>query len=118
MSENDLLEHQQRPDRQQHRQRLVVLLQRRLETFAAFAFARVAANRGGELGQAFGHFGKFDPRLFAGDLPRLRSFGEAAAGANQQRLDARHGRLHRFGDLVIRERVDLAQQQCRALLLR
>ena len=50
MSEDDLLQYQQRPDRQQHRERLVVLLQRRLEALAALAFTSVAANRGRELG--------------------------------------------------------------------
>ena len=117
MSEDDLLQYQQRPDRQQHRERLVVLLQRRLEALAALAFTSVAANRGRELGQPFGHFGKFDPHLFTGDLASLGCFGEAATGANQQRLDAWHGRLHRLGDLVVGERVDLAQQQRRALRL-
>ena len=88
-----------------------------MKALAAFAFTRMAADRGRELCKAFGHFGQFDPHLFAGDLSRLSCLGKAAAGANQQRLNARYGRLHRLGDLVIGERVDLTQQQRRTLRL-
>ena len=37
--------------------------------------------------------------------------------AHQQRLDAGHGRLHRLGDLLVGQRLHLAQDERRALRL-
>ena len=53
--------------------------------------------------------------LAAGQLARLGRLGERHPRPHQQRLDRRDGRVHRLGDLLVGEGVDLAQQQRRAL---
>ena len=72
---------------------------------------------GAELDQALGDLAELQADLLAAELARLGGLGEGDPGAHQQRLDARHGRLHRVGDLLVGERVDLAQHQRRALRL-
>ena len=56
--------------------------------------------------------------LLARQQPRLGGLGERHAGPHEQRLDRRDGRLHRLGDLLVGQRVDLPQQQRGALRLR
>ena len=65
--------------------------------------------------EALGHLAELEPDLLAGEQPRLGGLGQAHACAHEQRLHARHRGVHRLGDLVVGERVDLAQQQCGAL---
>ena len=83
---------------------------------------RTRARGGGSAGVAF-----FSPSATSAssrrtssqrELARLGGLGQRHAGPHEQRLDARDGRLHRLGDLVVGERVDLAQQQRGALRLR
>ena len=54
---------------------------------------------------------ELDPHLLAGQQARLGGLGERDPRAHEQRLDARHGRLHRLGDLLVGERVHLAQHE-------
>ena len=65
--------------------------------------------------QALGDLAELLADLLAGQLARLGGLGQRDAGAHEQRLDRRDGRLHRLGDLLVGERVDLAQQQRGAL---
>ena len=90
-------------------------LQRLAERGAAVAVAQVAAHRRRHALQALGDLAELLADLLAGELARLGGLGQADAGADEQRLDARDRRLHRLGDLVVGERVDLAQQQRGAL---
>ena len=87
-------------------------------TGAAFAVAQVAAHRGSQPRESLGDLAELLAHLLAGQLARLGGLGERDAGADQQRLHARDGGLHRLGDLLVGERVDLAQQQRGALRLR
>ena len=68
-----------------------------------------------ELDQALGDLAELQAHLVAAQLARLGGLGERDARAHEQRLDRRHGRLHRLCDLLVGERVDLAQQQRGAL---
>ena len=99
-------------------QRLARGLELAAEGAAALAVLQVAAGRGGGADQALGHLGQLDPHLLAGEQARLGGLGQADAGADQQRLDAGHRGVHGLGDLVVGQRVDLAQQQRRLLGLR
>jgi len=65
--------------------------------------------------EPLGRLAQLDPDLLAREQPRLGSLGQRHPRAHEQRLHARDRRVHRLGDLVIRESVDLAQQQRRAL---
>ena len=79
---------------------------------AALAGAQVAADqRAGPAAQALGDLAELDPDLVAGQQPRLGGLGERDPRADEQRLDARDGRLHRLGDLLVGERVHLAQHE-------
>jgi hypothetical protein len=78
----------------------------------------VATHRGGRAGKPLGHLSQLEPNLGAREQSRLRSLRERYARAYEQRLDARHRGVHRLGDLVVGERIDLAQQERRALRLR
>ncbi len=53
--------------------------------------------------------------LLAAELARLGGLREGDAGAHEQRLHRGHGGVHRERDLLVGERVDLAQQQRGAL---
>jgi hypothetical protein len=57
------------------------------------------------------------PDLLAAQAAGLGGLGERHAGADEQRLDRRHRGVHRLGDLLVGERVDLAQEQRRPLRL-
>ena len=85
---------------------------------AAVARAQVAAHRRGRAHQALGDRAELDAHLVAGQQPRLGGLGERHPRADEQRLHRRHGGLHRLGDLLVGQRVDLAQQQRGALRLR
>jgi hypothetical protein len=78
----------------------------------------VAARRRAEAAQAFGDLAELLAHLVAVEGARLGGLGERHARAHEQRLHRRHGGLHRLGDLLVAERVDLAQQQSGALRLR
>ncbi len=69
----------------------------------------------GPAAQALGDLAQLDPDLLAGEHPRLGGLGERDTRADEQRLDARHGRLHRLGDLLVGQRVHLAQHERGAL---
>ena len=118
VGEQRLLEQQQRPDREQRGQRPVGLAQLLAEALAALARAQVAADRRRRAAQALGDLAELLAHLLAGQQARLGGLGERDAGAHEQRLDRRDRRLHRLGDLLVGERVDLAQQQRGALGLR
>ena len=80
---------------------------------------QVAADqRAGAPAQPLGDLAELDPDLVAGQQPRLGRLGQRDPRAHEQRLDARHRRLHRLGDLLVGERVHLAQHQRGALGLR
>ena len=68
--------------------------------------------------EALGDLAELQAHLLAGEQPRLGGLGERHARPDEQRLHRRHGGLHRLGDLVVGERVDLAQQQRGLLRLR
>ena len=108
----------ERPDRHQRRERLVGLLELPAEHRAALARAQVAADqRARTAAEPFGHFAQFDADLVTGQQAGLGCLGQRHPCANEQRLHARHGRLHRLGDLLIGERVHLAQHERRFLRL-
>ena len=67
--------------------------------------------------QALGDLAELLADLLARQQPRLGGLGERHAGAHEQRLDRRDGGLHRLGDLLVGQRVDLPQQQRGALRL-
>ena len=97
--------------------RAVVGAQLLAEARAAVARAQVAADRRGRAREALGDRAELDADLVAGQQPRLGGLGERHAGAHEQRLHRRDRGLHRLGDLLVGERVDLAQQQRGALRL-
>ena len=77
----------------------------------------MAPDRAGDLGDALGGLGELQADVVAGELARLARLGQRDAGPNQQALHAGHGRVHRLGDLLVAHRVDLTQEQRRALRL-
>ena len=81
------------------------------------ALAQVAADRRGHAVEALGHLAELLAHLVAREVAGLGRLGQRDPRAHEQRLHAGDGRLHRLGDLVVAERVDLAQQQRRALRL-
>ena len=97
---------------------LLVCAQLLAEALAALAGAQVAADRGRRAAQALGHLAELVADLVAGQQARLGRLRERDAGAHEQRLHRRDRGLHRLGDLLVGERVDLAQQERRALRLR
>ena len=117
LGQQELLEHDQRADREDRGERLVGLAQVRLEGGAAVAAAHVAARRRAQAPQALGDLAELLAHLLAVKGARLGGLGERDTRAHEQRLHRRDGGLHRLGDLVVAERVDLAQQQRRALRL-
>ena len=117
--EEKLVEERQRTDRRQRGERAVGLAHLALEDLAAAAVLDVAADRRALLAaQALGDLGELLADLVAAQQPRLGSLRERDARAHEQRLDARDGGLHRLGDLLVGERVHLAQDQRRALASR
>ena len=111
LRQEELLQDDQRADRVDGGEGAVRPAQLRAEQAAALAVLQVAAHRSGRPGKALGHLAELEPDLLAGEEPRLGRLGERYARAHEKRLDARHGGVHRLGDLVVGERVDLAQQQ-------
>ena len=105
-------------DRHERGQRLVGLLELLAEVAAAVAGAQVAADRGGGAPQALGDLAELLADLLAGQQPRLGHLGQRHARAHEERLDRRDRGLHRLGDLLVAQRVDLAQQQRGLLRLR
>jgi hypothetical protein len=87
------------------------------ELVAGVAALDVAAGRPGYLGEPLGRLGELEPNLVTGQLAGLARLGERDARPDQQRLHARHGGVHRLGDLLVAHRVDLAEQEGRALRL-
>ncbi len=77
----------------------------------------MAPDRSRGPGDALGHAAELQPDLVAGEQARLGGLRERHAGAHEKRLHARDRRVHRLGDLVVGECVDLAQEQCGALRL-
>ena len=77
----------------------------------------MASDRSRGPGDALGHAAELEANLVAGEQPRLGGLRERHASAHEKRLHARDGRVHRLGDLVVGEGVDLAQQQRGALRL-
>ena len=69
-------------------------------------------------GEALGHLAELEPNLVAGEEPGLGSLGKRDSRAHQKRLDARDRGLHGLRDLVVGERVDLAQEKGGPLGLR
>ena len=112
------LKQQQRAERHDRRQRAIVGAQLCAEVAAAVAALDVAADRRRELAQALGGLAELEAHLLAGELARLGRLGQADPRAHQQRLDARHRRVHDLGDLLVGEGVHLAQHERRALRLR
>ena len=70
-----------------------------------------AHERSGAALQALGDLGQLDPHLLAREQPRLGRLGERHPRAHEQRLDARDGRLHRLGDLLVGQGVHLAEHE-------
>ena len=71
----------------------------------------------GRAGDALGDGAELHADLVAGQQARLGGLGQRDPRAHEQRLHRRDGGLHRLGDLLVGQRVDLAQQQRRALRL-
>ena len=72
--------------------------------------------RGGH-GDPLGRLGQAHVNLVAGKRACSSSLGQADPGSHQQRLHARDGGVHRGGDLLVGQRVDLTHQQRAALCL-
>ena len=117
LGEDRLLEQEQRADRVQRGHRAVVGAQLLAEARAAVAGAQVPADGRGRAREALGDGAELDADLVAGEQPRLGGLGQRDARAHEQRLHRRDRGLHRLGDLLVGERVDLAQQQRGALRL-
>ena len=117
LGEQQLLDQQQWADGQDHGERVVVVLELLAEERAALAAAHVAAGWRAELAEPLGHFAELEAHLLAAELARLGGLGERDARAYEQRLDGGDGGLHGVRDLLVGERVDLAQQQRSALRL-
>ena len=107
------------PIGQERGERLVGLLELRAEApSSACRRLQVAAHeRTGPAAQPLGDLAELDPDLVAGQQPRLGRLGQRDPRAHEQRLDARHRRLHRLGDLLVGERIHLAQHERGALRL-
>lgn len=72
------------------------------ERRAAGAAPEVTARqRAGRASAARGVLAELEPDLLAGNVPGLGGLVQRAAGADQQRLDARHGRVHGRRDLLV-----------------
>ena len=112
------LEEEQRPGREDRGEGLGVGTKLGAELAAGVARLQMAPDRAGDLGDALGGLGQLQANVVAGELARLAGLGQGDAGPNQQALHARHGRVHRLGDLLVAHRVDLTQQQRGALGLR
>ena len=115
LANSSFLSDEQRGDGQDERERVVVALELLLEEGAALAAADVTAGGGAELAEALGGGAELEADVVAAEVARLGGLGERDAGAHEQRLDGGDGGLHGVCDLVVGERVDLAQQQRGAL---
>jgi hypothetical protein len=119
VQDRELAQKHKSPDREHRGERLARLVELSFERRAALARAQMATHeRPGAALQALGYLGKLHPHLLAREQPRLRGLGERHAGTDEQRFDARHGRLHRLGDLLVGQGVHLAQHERRPLRLR
>ena len=87
LGQEELLEQQQRPDREDGGKCLVGLAQLLLEGAAALAAAHVAADRRADAGQALGPLAQLAADLIAGQPARLGRLGERDPRADEQRLD-------------------------------
>ena len=76
MGQDELLEEQQRTDREDGRQRLVRFLQRAPEGRAAVAGLEVPADRRWHPLQALGDLAQLEPHLAARQLARLGGLGQ------------------------------------------
>ena len=111
------MDQHERADGEERREGTIVVLELLLEEAAAFAAAHVTPGRGAQLGQALGRFTQLEADVLTAHLARLGGLGQRDARPHEQRLHRGHRGLHRVGDLLIGERVDLAQQQSGALRL-
>ena len=78
----------------------------------------MAPDRPRGLGDALGGLGELEADVVTGELAGLARLGERDPGPHEQALDARDGGVHGLGDLLVAHRVDLAEEECRALGLR
>nr|WP_228430995.1 hypothetical protein [Baekduia soli] len=115
LGQEELLEQHERSDGEHGGQGPVGLRELLLEGRAALAAANVAADRRADAAQALGPLAELLADLRAGQAARLGRLGQRHARPDQQRLDRRDRRLHRLGDLLVAQRVDLAQQERGAL---
>ena len=116
---HELLDEDERADRVDRGQRPVGLAQLAAEGAAAVAGACRWRRSGAEVrARPSATCAELEPDLVAGEQARLGGLGQRHARAHEERLHARHRGVHRLGDLVVRERVDLAQEQRGALRLR
>src|SRR5205085_2903162 len=109
MGQQQLLEQQDRAHREDRGQRLVGLAQLLAEGRAAIAGPQVPPRGRRELLEALRHLAQLQADLVAGELAGLGRLGQGDARPHQQRLDAGDGGVHRLGDLLVGERVDLPQ---------
>jgi len=98
-------------NRQEGGKEAVVAAQLLSEGAARLAGAEVAAVGGGKLGQPLRLLAKLFPDLLAAEGPRFGGLGKGDPRPHQQRLHGGNGGLHRLGDLLVGEVVQLPQQQ-------
>ena len=115
LGEQGALEDEQRARREDRGEGLGVGAKLGAEGATGVTALHVAAGRPADLGEPLGGLGEFDADLVAGELARLARLGERDPRADEEALHARDGGVHRLGDLLIAHRVDLAEQQRRAL---
>jgi hypothetical protein len=118
LGQAELLEEHERPERVDRREGPRRAPQLAAEGAAADARLQMPAGGRRALGEALGDLSQLQPDLAAGEHPGLGGLCQVHARAHEQRLHARHGGVHRLGDLVVGERVDLAEEERRALGLR
>ena len=115
LREQELLQQQHGANGKDRGERLVVLLEVLLEETASLAVADVAASRRAQLDETLGDFAELEAHLVAAQLACLGGLGERDPGTHEQRLHRRHRGLHRIGDLVVGQGIDLSQEQGGAL---
>ena len=77
----------------------------------------MGAGRSRHLAKSLGRLCQFEVHLVARQMPALACIGKRDARPDEERFDGRDGRVHRNGDLLVRERVDLAKEQRASLSL-
>ena len=118
LADQQSLQEEQRTDGEEGGQRLAVGAKLGAELAAGLAALDVAAHRAADLGEPLGGLGELEADLVAGELAGLARLGEGDPGPDQKRLHPGDGGVHRLGDLLVAHRVDLAEEQRRALGLR